>query len=135
MLAYPGPRGGVPSYLTLSDVTGSRIRDRAWEAREKGYHEAAVGEINRLVRRYNGVAPYAVRRGYLTREGELERVVEVCGRDILAEVARRREVGDVTVGEGDAQREDEAGGGSDESMQQMGLRAMWKRWFARFVGG
>ena len=30
-------------------------------------------------------------------------------------------MGDVMVGEGDAQREDEAGGGSDESVQQMGL--------------
>ncbi|KAF8488995.1 hypothetical protein JB92DRAFT_3085329 [Gautieria morchelliformis] len=99
---------GVLPRLTLSDVTGRWMRDREWEGREKGYHEAAVREINALVRKYNGVAPYAVRRTYLTREAELQRMYTLGGEDILAEIRRKSEAG--PAGPWRRQRRSAAGG-------------------------
>jgi DnaJ homolog subfamily C member 28 len=132
---------GVLPRLTLSDVTGQWMRDREWEARERGYHEEAIREINALVRKYNGVAPYAVRRTYLTREGELQRTYELAGEDILAALKRRREAGpagDVAIWGLDAGHAEsgQGGGGGGGEVQPIvfGLRAMWKRWVAKFIG-
>ncbi|KAF8592294.1 hypothetical protein K439DRAFT_1324957 [Ramaria rubella] len=116
------------------------MRDTAWETREKAYHEAALGEINALVRKYNGVAPYVVRRTYLTREAELERMYEACGEDILVEVRRRIEAGAVNgavselAGEGEgAFSPREAGKLDGHSRVGFGLGEMWRRWVARWV--
>jgi DnaJ homolog subfamily C member 28 len=46
-------------------------------------------EINSLVRKYNGAAPYTVRRPYYARNIEIERVYEVCAEDIWQELAER----------------------------------------------
>ncbi|CAG8767673.1 4204_t:CDS:2, partial [Acaulospora colombiana] len=64
----------------------SLMRDREWEEKEKSYHEHAIAELNTLVRRYNGIAPYAVRRGLHTREVELARCYETSGERILSEL-------------------------------------------------
>ncbi|KAF8644275.1 hypothetical protein AX16_008577 [Volvariella volvacea WC 439] len=74
------PRGLLQKY-TLADIQG--LRDLEWEKREQDYHDAAVEELNSLVRKYNGLAPYAVRRPYYMRKVEIERVYEECTEDIL----------------------------------------------------
>ncbi|KAI0306891.1 hypothetical protein B0F90DRAFT_1807630 [Multifurca ochricompacta] len=49
------------------------LRQSEWEAREKTYHDSGLADENSLVRKYNGLAPYAVRRAYYLRDVELER--------------------------------------------------------------
>jgi DnaJ homolog subfamily C member 28 len=79
-----------PSELPLVDATRvAALRDSGWEVREKSYHDAALKDINDLVRKYNGLAPYAVRKPYYTRETELARVYAESCKDILEELAAR----------------------------------------------
>lgn len=73
--------------LTLNDIKS--FRDSEWVGREKEYHETAVAELNSHVRKYNGVAPYAVRRAYYTREVEIQRLYDDCAEDILRAIADR----------------------------------------------
>ncbi|KAI5116046.1 hypothetical protein M0805_009360 [Coniferiporia weirii] len=73
--------------LTAADVQA--LRDAEWEARERGYQDAALAEVNELVRRYNGVAPYAVRRAPHTRDVELARVYRDSAEGILGGVRER----------------------------------------------
>lgn len=77
------PLGG----LSLADAQA--LRDREWEAREKAYHESALAEVNALVRKYNALAPYAVRRVYYVRDVELDRAYEDGAEDIIQELSRR----------------------------------------------
>ncbi|KAH7107167.1 hypothetical protein BKA62DRAFT_686170 [Auriculariales sp. MPI-PUGE-AT-0066] len=65
------------------------FRDASWEARERSFHEAAVNEVNRVVRKHNGIAPTTVRKGYLMREVELHKCYEASVDDISEELARR----------------------------------------------
>ena len=80
------PAAMLPS-LTLGGVTS--LRDRDWEERERSYHDAAVAELNSLVRKYNGLAPYSVRRPYYSREAELAKVYQDCGEDIVRGISER----------------------------------------------
>lgn len=73
--------------LSLVDV--QELRDREWEGREKAYHESALAEVNTLVRKYNALAPYAVRRAYYVRDVELDRAYEEGAEDIIQELAGR----------------------------------------------
>jgi hypothetical protein len=73
--------------LALADVTA--LRDPEWEARERSYHDKAVEEINSLVRKYNGLAPYAVRRVYYARDLELKKAFEDAGLEILQGIKER----------------------------------------------
>jgi hypothetical protein len=68
---------------TLTAEKLSQMRDPEWENKERAYHEHAVAELNSQVRRYNGLAPYSVRRGLHTVEGELARCYANSGRHIL----------------------------------------------------
>ena len=73
-----------PSYLATATAESlSRMRDPEWEKKEFSYHTYAIAELNSQVRRYNGIAPYSVRRGLYTVEGELARVYANCGQHIL----------------------------------------------------
>ena len=65
------------------------FRDPGWEQRERSYHEVALKEVNSLVRKYNGVAPYAVRRPFYVRDVEMERVYESGAEEIWQELAKR----------------------------------------------
>lgn len=73
--------------FTLQDI--KVFRDPEWEQRERSYHEVVLKEVNSLVRKYNGVAPYAVRRPFYVRDVEMERVLEACAEDISRELAER----------------------------------------------
>lgn len=83
---YP-PSTGKPSLPSLGWI--EKYRDRAWEEKELGYHNAAVGELNSLVRKYNGMAPYPVRRPPYSVDVERERVYKECAEKIM-EVLRQR---------------------------------------------
>ncbi|KAG1833547.1 hypothetical protein EV424DRAFT_1479781 [Suillus variegatus] len=83
------PAAMLPS-LSLGSVTS--LRDREWEERECSYHDTAIAELNSLVRKYNALAPYSVRRPYYSREAELAKVYQDCGDDILREISERREI-------------------------------------------
>ncbi|KAG2152527.1 hypothetical protein BD769DRAFT_1624085 [Suillus cothurnatus] len=81
------PAAALPS-LSLGSVTS--LRDREWEERECSYHDTAVAELNSLVRKYNALAPYSVRRPYHSREAELAKAYQDCGDDILRGISERR---------------------------------------------
>ncbi|KAF9238797.1 hypothetical protein BU15DRAFT_47243 [Melanogaster broomeanus] len=85
-LTVSQPAALLPS-LSLSMITS--LRDREWEERERSYHDAAIAELNSLVRKYNAVAPYAVRRPYYARDSELAEVYRDCGEEILRGIAKR----------------------------------------------
>ncbi|KAG8757829.1 hypothetical protein FRC14_001361 [Serendipita sp. 396] len=70
----------------LTPESLSTLRDKEWEEKESSYHEHAISELNSLVRKYNGMAPYSVRRGLHTREGELARVYSISGEHIFNEL-------------------------------------------------
>ncbi|KAH9948771.1 hypothetical protein B0H21DRAFT_212768 [Amylocystis lapponica] len=86
MLTISQPPALLPA-LTLTDVTS--LRDADWEAKERRYHDAAVEELNALVRKYNGLAPYAVRKSYYMRDAELEKAYRESGEEILRGLAER----------------------------------------------
>jgi len=73
--------------LTLADITA--LRDREWETRERNYHDKAVEDVNSLVRKYNGLAPYSVRRAYYVRSVELEKAYTDAGPEILRGIQER----------------------------------------------
>ncbi|KAF5322120.1 hypothetical protein D9619_000226 [Psilocybe cf. subviscida] len=74
--------------LTPADV--QRYRDAEWVEKERGYHTKAVDELNALVRKYNGLAPYAVRRAYYVREAEIARLYDECASDIFRLVSEQK---------------------------------------------
>ncbi|EIW76181.1 hypothetical protein CONPUDRAFT_84848 [Coniophora puteana RWD-64-598 SS2] len=74
---------------TPSHESIAAFRDAAWEARERAYHDESIAQLNALVRKYNGVAPYVVRRAYYSREAELARAYEGAVQDIHAGIEER----------------------------------------------
>lgn len=74
--------------ISLDQV--KRLRDPEWVQKEQRYHETAISELNSLIRKYNGLAPYSVRRShYYARENEIERMYESCAEDIMRELQER----------------------------------------------
>ncbi|KAJ8462937.1 hypothetical protein ONZ51_g10586 [Trametes cubensis] len=99
--------------LTLDDVTA--MRDPEWEERERGYHDTALNELNSLVRKYNGMAPYAVRRPYYMLNVELERVYKEAAEDILKGLQERAQGVRPRRPAGYTLNDDGEGGGSGTS--------------------
>ncbi|KAJ3497222.1 hypothetical protein NMY22_g19722 [Coprinellus aureogranulatus] len=83
------PPSSTPTLALPSTEWVARYRNRGWESRELGYHSAAMKEINALVRKYNGMAPYPVRRAPYTLEAERERVYRE-GVELIMEALRQR---------------------------------------------
>lgn len=121
--------------LTLADVTA--MRDAEWEAKERSYHETALDEVNALVRKYNGLAPYAVRRAYYMRAAELERAYRDAGEDILRGLEERARRGPGHRRPVSAGEDDEGGGGGEGGARSgpVGLRAMFREMVAALRGG
>ncbi|EKM60009.1 uncharacterized protein PHACADRAFT_115422 [Phanerochaete carnosa HHB-10118-sp] len=125
----------------LSNITVEKIltfRDTEWEARERAYHSAALEEVNSLVRKFNGMAPYAVRRGHYALEVELERIYKDSAEDILSGIAERVRAG--TAGRRRSSRaawDDENRGSAqsagDTSWSPMRLRDFLRDWLASFM--
>ncbi|KAH9927274.1 uncharacterized protein B0H18DRAFT_1003826 [Fomitopsis serialis] len=86
LLTASQPAAQLPQ-LQLDEV--SALRDAEWEARERAFHDHALEEVNALVRKYNGLAPYAVRRAYYMRDTELEKTYRDSAEDILQGLADR----------------------------------------------
>jgi DnaJ homolog subfamily C member 28 len=113
-LAHP-PR--VLSAYTLEDARNHR--DQEWVTREHAYHTVALDELNALVRKFNGLAPYTVRRPYYIIQSELERAYRDASEDVLsglAENARKAGVGRrPDIGRGLVDDDDGVGVGSGGS--------------------
>lgn len=73
--------------FTLNDIKA--FRDPEWEQRERSYHHIALEELNAMVRKYNGMAPYAVRRPYYIYHVEMERLFEDSAESILSALKER----------------------------------------------
>ena len=79
---------GLLHTVTLDQIKA--LRDPEWVEKERSYHEDAVAELNSLVRKYNGLAPYVVRRPYYySREVEIGRMYEVSAEDVIRELQER----------------------------------------------
>ncbi|GAA5949006.1 hypothetical protein JCM21900_003170 [Sporobolomyces salmonicolor] len=115
-------------------------KDPEWEAREKSYHETAIKALNDLVRKYNVVAPYHVRRPLLTLRTELDSTVASCAPSIASELQRRLSQGLVhpTQSRVVADGWDDGDGVRSITAQEMGgerkevTESMWKA-FRRVV--
>lgn len=84
-------RALLPSLSSVSASDLSKLCDHEWEQKERGFHEAAIEDINSLVRKYNGIAPYAVRRPYHNVKGELELCYEKSGEALLEQLKQREQ--------------------------------------------
>ncbi|KAF8914441.1 hypothetical protein CPB84DRAFT_1669273 [Gymnopilus junonius] len=126
--------------FTLQDIKAHR--DPSWVEKEKSYHETAVAELNSLVRKYNGMAPYAVRRAYYSREAEINRLYDECAADILRQISEREENPHFKLGGGGG--EGSSGGTTGHAggpLQETGarspegisftewIRSFFRRWF------
>lgn len=126
--------------LALSTADAQALRDAEWETRERAYQDAALAEVNELVRRYNGVAPYAVRRAPHTRETELARMYRESAEGILEGVRERlRDGGGAASGAGLDLNSDRSAGGRGggngggfvgPSRGDLGLWDVVRGWFA-----
>ncbi|KAJ7186754.1 hypothetical protein C8R46DRAFT_1057942 [Mycena filopes] len=105
---------GVPGIE--ASTTWRAFRDPAWATREASYHAAALLEVNERVRKYNAMAPYAVRRTFYTLEAELAGVYARAEEDVAQAVAERARGSDAAL---PRQRNHPVGGG--------GLNWSWMR--------
>lgn len=132
MLTLSQP-AGLLTNLTLENI--SLFRDAEWETRERAYHDTALAEVNSLVRKYNGMAPYAVRRGYYALDVEREKAYEESAEDILSGIAERAKAGAAGTSNRGAGWDDER-----EPAQVSGdasplrIRDIIREWIKRFMG-
>ncbi|KAJ2915602.1 hypothetical protein MD484_g4799, partial [Candolleomyces efflorescens] len=108
---YPPGNGTSSSLPSLNWV--EKYRDRTWEEKEVGYHNAAVGELNSLVRKYNGMAPYPVRRPPYSVDAERERVYKESAEKILEVLRQRGKEGRLGASASASTSSGGANGGSD----------------------
>jgi DnaJ homolog subfamily C member 28 len=116
--------------LTLTDITA--LRDHEWEARERSYHDKAVEDINSLVRKYNGLAPYAVRRPYYVRDVELEKAYEDTGLVILRGIKERASHRAIDV-KGTAEDLEESGAVGVDVGPPLRVRDVIREWLSKLT--
>ena len=109
------------------------LRDPEWEERERSYHEAALGGVNSLVRKYNAMAPYIARRSLYTRSVELERLYKESAKEIHEKlVAKLNGQGDeMAPGSGRNDEGDDFANGHGVSLPSLGIWAMLKEFFTK----
>ena len=119
-----------PDLLTVEYI--ATLRDPVWEEQERSYHEAALSEVNSLVRKYNAVAPYIARRALYTRNVELERLYKESAKEIHEKLAAKlNSKGDQpTFCSGDEGDENSANP-RGAPLPSLGIWAMVKQLFAR----
>jgi hypothetical protein len=116
----------------LSPADIQALRDGEWETREKAYHESALAEVNALVRKYNALAPYAVRRAYYIRDVELSRTYEEGVEDIMRGLDRRlsgSETEDLEKGMVDDEDDEPTTVGVQSPGTIFTLRDLFRQWF------
>ncbi|KAI9467303.1 hypothetical protein BJY52DRAFT_1220028 [Lactarius psammicola] len=122
---------------SLADVR--TLRDGDWETRERAYHDSALAEVNSLVRKYNALAPYAVRRAYYVREVELAKIYNESGDEILWEIeGRLRGPGVRAEGEVRSGGDDDDGGllmgaSAAGDVRVLKLRDLFWQWIRRWT--
>lgn len=133
MLTLSQPAALLPK-VTLADITA--LRDAEWENRERAFHDQAIEEVNALVRKYNGLAPYAVRRAYYSRSVELDKVYRDAAQDILQGLADRVNTTDPrsSVYSDDAAGGRTAGSGAGSLPPSLGFRDMIRDLWATLRG-
>jgi DnaJ homolog subfamily C member 28 len=123
------------SSLTLEQIL--TFRDKEWEARERAYHNTALDEVNSLVRKYNGMAPYAVRRGHYALNAELDRAYRESAQDILTGIAERMKAGSTGLPKsGMADWDDESEPSQvqvDASWSPVRIRDVVREWFGKLA--
>jgi len=77
---------GAENKLEIVTLLGNK----QWELRENRFHLSALEEVNSLIRKYNNVAPYSVRKAYVELPPELERVYRDSQERIREELASKR---------------------------------------------
>lgn len=82
------PLSGVSSH-TISTFNLLPCQDKEWESNEYLFHKESIETLNKTLRKYNGIAPYSVRRRLVTLENELEKCFRDGKADILTELRRR----------------------------------------------
>lgn len=132
-LSQPAP---LLRMYTIEKVVA--FRDPEWEARERGYHSTALEEVNSLVRKHNGMAPYAVRRGHYALDVELERTYRESAEDILAGITERAKAGAAGLSSAASSvwDEDERGpaqAGGDSGWTPVRIRDILREWFGSLV--
>ncbi|KAM0788047.1 hypothetical protein ACM66B_006245 [Microbotryomycetes sp. NB124-2] len=70
-------------------------RDLEWERNERLFHETAINDLNQLTRKYNIQAPFHVRRGLLSLDDELIKILDKTRPAIVWELERRLQGGKV----------------------------------------
>ncbi|KAI0065799.1 hypothetical protein BV25DRAFT_1821485 [Artomyces pyxidatus] len=126
MLTASQPAALLPA-LSLRDVAA--LRDAEWEARERAYHDSALAEINSLVRKYNALAPYAVRRPYYVREAELGKAYEQSGEDILAGIGQRTQGASIRASRAISDEDEGGMGAGGHAIQSLRVRDVVRSWF------
>ena len=97
-----------PSSLLQMTIDDCRLlRDTEWEQRECGFHDVAIDDLNAIVRRYNGVAPAAVRRSYYARSAEIQKAYIDGAEDIIRGVRERVKDSRIVGGPSPASHADE----------------------------
>ncbi|KAJ7034708.1 hypothetical protein C8F04DRAFT_956028 [Mycena alexandri] len=113
---------GVPG--AGADAASRAFRDPAWATREASYHAAALTEVNDRVRKYNAMAPYAVRRPLYALEAELAGVYARAEEEVARAVAERARGRDSALrGRGDKNNKNAVSEGLDWSW----MRRLWGR--------
>ena len=109
------------------------LRDPEWEERERSYHEAALDEINSLVRKHNAMAPYIARRALCMRNVELERTYKESAREIHQKlVAKLSGNGEETMpGLGRNDEDDDFANARGTSPPSLSIWTMIKELFSR----
>ncbi|KAJ7714088.1 hypothetical protein B0H16DRAFT_1619557 [Mycena metata] len=127
--------------LTLHGVPGAgayaasrAFRDPAWAAREASYHAAALTEVNDRVRKYNAMAPYAVRRPLYSLEAELAGVYARAEEEVARAVAQRAQGKDSALrGRGHKNNKNAGGEGLDWMPRLWGWMITLVRRLARLM--
>ena len=132
-LSNPGP---LLPRVTMHHVLAHR--DAEWEQRERAYHDTALEELNSLVRKYNGLEPYAVRRPYYMLAAELDKAYKDCAEDILRGITERangQSAKPPAAGPDTGEDEERVRVTTDgEELAPLRVRDILRRWVARLLG-
>ncbi|PFH50172.1 hypothetical protein AMATHDRAFT_61666 [Amanita thiersii Skay4041] len=111
---------GLLHTITLERIKS--VRDEEWVKKERSYHETALGEVNGLVRNYNGLAPYPVRRPYYVLNVELERMYEEAAEEIMKRLEARGKEDRLVWNDGySGESKDEGVVGEPDNMRRYGF--------------
>lgn len=116
------------SLETVEEITPEFVgtyRDSHWEIRERSFHTAALKEVNALIRNYNNLAPYAVRKAYVDLASELDTVFRKSQNNIFEDICYRRRCKKLSETTRESERE-------RKEQENMGVWEQFRRWVYKF---